>query len=305
MHLYGDAQLRYTNFHYHGDVAIEPIHWTFFNPKIGGRYDLSSQSSLYASAGLSTREPTRNDLFQGEDNASFAHDLRAVRPERLLDLESGWDFRTRSVTLTANVYAMELRHEIASTGQLSDIGLLLRQNVDRSYRRGLELSGLWQATSKLSLHGNANLSRNRIHTWTQFFDVYDANGNIIDSRPFVFHDVNPVLTPTAVFNAGADYTPSSQLSFGIVSRYIGKMYLDNTNNDTFITPRYFDLDANASVAVFRGTRLKLQINNALNSKKLYPSGYSYQFINDGKPDGISYYYPQATRNAVVMLDFTM
>ena len=304
-HLYGDAQLRYTNFHYHGDVSIAPIHWTFFNPKLGGRYDLSTQSSVYASAGLSTREPTRNDLFQGEDNASFAHDLHAVHPERLLDLEGGWDYRTRSVTLAANVYAMEFRHEIASTGQLSDIGLLLRQNVNRSYRRGVELSGQWQATSRLSLHGNANLSRNRIHTWTQFFDVYDANGNLIDSRPIDFHDVNPVLTPTAVFNLGADFTPSSRLTFGFVTRYIGKMYLDNTNNDAFVTPRYFDVDANASVGIARGTRLKLQINNALNAKKLYPSGYSYQFINDGKPDGISYYYPQATRNAVVMLDFTM
>ena len=304
-HLYGDVQLRHTSFHYHGDVSIAPIHWTFFNPKIGGRYDLSPSSSVYASAGLSTREPTRNDLFQGEDNASFAHDLHAVRPERLLDLESGWDCRTRTVTLSADVYAMEFRHEIASTGELSDIGLLLRRNVDRSYRRGIELSGRWQTTPKLTLHGNATLSRNRIHTWTQFFDVYDANGNFVDSRPIVFHDVNPVLTPTAVFNAGAGYTPNPHLSFGLVGRYISKMYLDNTNNDAFVTPRSFDLDGNASVSVLRSTRLKLQVNNALNSKKLYPSGYSYQFISDGKPDGISYYYPQATRNVVVMLDFTM
>ena len=28
---------------------------------------------------------THFSLFQGEDNASFAHDLHAVKPERLLD----------------------------------------------------------------------------------------------------------------------------------------------------------------------------------------------------------------------------
>ena len=38
---------------------------------------VSPQASVYASAGVSTREPTRNDMFQGEDNASFAHDLHA------------------------------------------------------------------------------------------------------------------------------------------------------------------------------------------------------------------------------------
>src|SRR5437016_3206948 len=31
-HLYSDLQVRSTNFHYHGDVAIAPIRWTFFNP---------------------------------------------------------------------------------------------------------------------------------------------------------------------------------------------------------------------------------------------------------------------------------
>ena len=35
-----------------------------------------------------------------------------------------------------------------------------------------------------------------------------------------------------------------------------------------------------------------------------PSGYSYLFITQQKTvDGISYYYPQATRNAVVMVEF--
>src|SRR5258706_1884523 len=51
-HLYSDLQVRTTNFHYHGDVAIAPIRWTFFNPKLGARYDLSAASSVYASAGM-------------------------------------------------------------------------------------------------------------------------------------------------------------------------------------------------------------------------------------------------------------
>src|SRR5213075_502915 len=189
-HLYADMQLRTTDFHYHGDVAIDPIRWTFFNPKVGARYDLSSTSGVYASAGMSTREPTRNDLFQGEDNASFAHDLHAVEPERLIDLEAGWDHHTRAATFKANVYAMEFHHEIASTGELSDIGLLLRRNVDRSYRRGLEMEETWQATPSLRLRGNANLSRNRISKWTQFFGD--------ESR--VYRDVNPLLTPALLLN---------------------------------------------------------------------------------------------------------
>jgi len=303
-HLYSDLQVRTTNFHYHGDVAIAPIRWTFFNPKLGARYDLSAASSFYASAGMSTREPTRNDLFQGEDNATFAHDLHAVHPERLVDLEAGWNSRGRTATFGANVYAMNFHNEIASTGELSPIGLLLRRNVDRSYRRGLELEYSWQAMSRLKLRGNATLSRNRIHTWTQFYDVYDAAGNIVGSQPITFHDVNPILTPTMIVNQSIEYAPSSSLIFGMTGRHVGRSYLDNTNNRAFIAPAFTTLEANAAIALSHGVSLRLQVNNLTNNKRVFPSGYSYLFLTpDRTIEGISYYYPQATRNATVMVDF--
>src|SRR5207244_11585752 len=104
-------------------------------------------------------------LFQGEDNASFAHDLHAVDPERLIDLEAGWDHHTRATTFKANVYAMEFHHEIASTGELSDIGLLLRRNVDRSYRRGIELEAAWQATPSRALRAHDSRSGTHVRHW--------------------------------------------------------------------------------------------------------------------------------------------
>jgi len=303
-HLYSDTQLRTTNFHYHGDVAIEPIRWTFLNPKIGARYDLSSTSGVYGSIGLSRREPARSDLFGGEDNASIAYDLHAVRPERLLDIESGWDYRGASATLHANVYAMEFRNEIASTGELSEIGALLRRNVDRSYRRGIELDYSWQAVPRLTLRGNANVSRNRIHTWTQFYDVYDAAGNITGSEPLTFHDVNPVLTPSLIVNHTVEYAPTSKTMFGITGRHVGRSYLDNTNNNAFVAPSFTTFEANGSFALSHGMSLRVQVNNILNNKRVFPSGYSYLFLTPQRTiEGVSYYYPQATRNAVVMVDF--
>jgi iron complex outermembrane recepter protein len=303
-HLYSDAQLRTTNFHYHGDVAIAPIRWTFFNPKLGARYDLSSSASLFTSAGISTREPTRNDLFQGEDNASFAHDLRAVHPERVVDLEAGWDEHRGPLTISANVYAMEFRHEIASTGELSDIGLLLRRNVDRSYRRGIELDYAWQAMPKLRLRGNASVSHNRINTWTQFYDVYDVAGAIVGSQPLVYHDVNPVLTPTVIVNQTLEYALSSSVTLDVTGRHVGRSYLDNTNNGSFVAPAFSTIDAGAAIALAHNMRLRVQVNNALNDKRVFPSGYSYLFLTPAKTiEGISYYYPQATRNAVVTVDY--
>jgi len=306
-HTYGDAQLRYTNFRYHGDVVIEPIHWTFFNPKIGARFDLSPKSGVYASAGMSTREPARNDLFQGEDNASFAHDLHAVRPERVLDFEGGWDYHGTRLDVAANLYAMEFHNEIASTGELSDIGLLLRRNVDRSHRRGVELDAAWQASPKVRLRTVANFSSNRIKTWTQFYDVYSEAGEYLESRPLVHHDVDPLLTPRAIVSQSIDVTPSPRVAFGLTGRYVGKSYLDNTNNDDLVAPSFFIVDGNAGYDLTPQVRVSLQINNLTNRRRVFPSGYSYLFMNRSVEgdviSGIPYYYPQATRNAVVMVDF--
>lgn len=302
-HLYGDAQVRHTDFHYHGDVSIDPISWTFFNPRLGARYDLNARSSIYASAGVSTREPTRNDLFQGEDNATVAHDLRAVKPERLLDLEGGWTFTTSKLSLTANAYAMEFRNEIASTGELSDIGLLLRRNVDRSYRRGLELDATWQVAPSVRLRTTANASRNRIRAWTQFYDVYDAAGNVVGSEPLVHHNVNPVLTPALIVTQAIEVAATRRIAVGAVGRYVAKSYLDNTNNASFVAPSFFTLDGNVAVSLNDQLRLSLQVNNILNNRRVFPSGYDYLYIGpDQKIGGTSYYFPQATRNAVVMLD---
>ncbi|HEV7425107.1 MAG TPA: TonB-dependent receptor [Thermoanaerobaculia bacterium] len=303
-HLYSDTQLRTADFHYHGDVQIDPIRWTFFNPKVGARYDVSSTSGVYASAGLSTREPARSDLFGGEDNASVSYDLHAVRPERLLDLESGWDYRAASATVHANVYAMEFRNEIASTGELSAIGALLRRNVDRSYRRGLELEYSWQAMPRVTLRGNANVSRNRIHTWTQFYDAYDSSGSITAHVPITFHDVNPVLTPSLIVNQTIEFAPTSKTTFGLTARHVGRSYLDNTNNGSFTAPAFTTFEASAAIAIRHDMSIRVQINNLLNNKRVFPSGYSYLFLTPQRTiEGVSYYYPQATRNASVMVDF--
>ena len=300
--LYGDAQVRHATFDYHGDVEIPSIDWTFFNPKLGARYTLDPRSSVYVSLGTTTREPARNDMFLGEDNPPVPLDPRGVRPERVVDLEAGWDFRTPRFDLSANVYAMEFRNEIAATGEQSEIGLTLRKNVDRSFRRGIELDAAWQAARTLRLRTVANLSRNRIRDWTQFVDVYDAEGNWTGSRPVSYRDVEPLLTPSLVVSQSVDYTPNARFRSSVTGRWVGRAYLDNTNHPDLDTPAYFVADANLSYAVTDWARVTLQVNNVLNNDEIRPSGYSYLYYSEEELTGTAYYYPHATRNAVVLLD---
>jgi iron complex outermembrane receptor protein len=299
--LYGDAQVRRATFEYHGDIDLESIGWTFFNPKLGARYALGAHSSVYASAGYTTREPARNDLFFGEDNPTIPYDLPAVRPERVIDFEAGWNFRRANVDFAANVYAMEFRNEIALTGELSEIGLPLRRNVDCSHRRGIELEASWQAHPRLRLQTSANFSSNRIDEWTQVVDVYDDAGNWVDARAVHYEDVEPLLTPSVLLSQSITYTPGNRLLFGATGRHVGESYLDNTNG--LVAPSYTMLDLTASYAFTPRMRVTLQVNNALDAERVYPSGYSYLYSTGDVQSGTAYYYPQATRNAVILMDF--
>src|SRR5665647_467563 len=120
-------------------------------------------------------------MLQGEDNPSIAYDLTAVRPENVVDVESGFELARPGLQLQVNGFLMEFRHEIAQTGELSEIGLPLRRNVDRSFRRGLEVDLTWRPWSPLRLRHSATYSYNRIRSWTQVYDVYDEAGNWSDS----------------------------------------------------------------------------------------------------------------------------
>ena len=59
----------------------------------------------------------------------------------------------------------------------------------------------------------------------------------------------------------------------------------------------------AEFALPKNAKVTLQVNNLTNRKAYYPSGYSYLTMNPaGVIGGTSYFYPQATRNFVIMLD---
>ena len=73
------------------------------------------------------------------------------------------------------------------------------------------------------------------------------------------------------------------------------------------TPVEKTLDLSSSVALGRDLRLAVQVYNALDNDRILPSGYSYLYMTrtatTDTPGGTAYYYPQATRHAVVLLQW--
>ena len=310
--LWADAQVRHARFEYRGDQALGSVSWTFFNPKAGVRFDPSPTVGLYASVGRMGREPARSDMLNGEDNATLPYDLGAVEPERVVDAEGGVEVRRGGFVGRATVYAMEFDNEIALSGELSEIGLPVRRNAGRSHRRGVELDLAWSLSPRWRLAATGALSRNRIEAWTQHYDVYDAEGEWLESVPLVHRDVEPLLTPSALVNASVEWNPSSDLGMLVNGRWVDRAQLDNTGNPGFRTPSFFSLDAQASVSLRRWVkqgepRVRVQATNLLDDDRIWPSGYSYlYFVRDGAGrdalEGVPYYYPLATRSVYVTLD---
>ena len=235
-------------------------------------------------------------------------DLEAVRPERVVNAELGAEWRTPRWALAANLYAMEFDDEIAATGEQSELGYAIRRNLPESYRRGLELEGSWRPHPRLELRGTANLSRNRITRWTQALDLYDEAGEWLGSESRTFHGTRPALSPERIFAAAAAWRATRELRLELAARHAGPAQLDNTGERQLATRAYTLVDLTAELAAGRwleagNPRLRLQVNNLLDARRVWASGYSYPFLvqegGGARLDGIPYYYPQAPRHFVL------
>ena len=286
--IHGDLQVRHAAFRYEPDanagVESRRVDWTFVNPKIGATWQATSAVRLFASYGRNGREPTRNDMFAGFDNldttnVEFIGTFDRVKPESVRDLEAGVAARLGRVGVQANLYAMDFHDEIAPIGPLSYLGLPLRKNVNRSYRRGVEIDVAVQATTSLTATANATLSHNRIDEYTD-----DATG-------VTYRDVEPLLTPRAMANASLVYALGHALTASLDGRFVGPSYLANTSDARFTTPGRVTADASVAWTIARYT-LGVRATN-LTSTPFYTGGYT-----DG---AISYYYVLPPRSWFVTL----
>jgi iron complex outermembrane recepter protein len=271
---FADLQLRRALFRYTPDAAAgfgasEPsTGWTFFNPKAGLTYAATGAIDLFASVGRTTREPTRSDLFAGNDDVSQGvltdlGGLQAVRPEQVTDVEAGVRLRGRRVQLEVNAFRMDFRNEIARIGALSALGAELRSNVGASVRQGLEADLRVQPTGALTLTTVASLSRNRIR---EFTDATAPGGSVVR------RDVPPLLTPAVTGTQRVDWRAARRLDLGLELRYQGLSYLRNDGDRTLTLPSYWLVDAMLRVP-FGAHDITVRGVNLANSDR-FGSGYA-------------------------------
>lgn len=194
--------------------------YNFFNPKFGLNYNFASNNTLYASYGISHKEPVRNN-FQAE----FAVGNKMPKAERLNDLEVGYKYESSTFSVGANFYYMNYKDQFVLTGELDDIGEAVTRNLDKSYRMGVELSAAWQPVSWFKWDANATLSRNR---------VKDMAVTLTDGGNYTIKGDTPLaFSPDFIFNNIFSLNYKG-FKASLMSQYVSKQHLTNTGFDYYI-----------------------------------------------------------------------
>ena len=296
---FADMQYRYV---YHSMDGFEgnpglDVHrkFDFFNPKAGITYHFNGLQ-IYGSYALGHKEPNRDDFQAGVTSQPNA--------EALHDFELGIEKKSVQYNFSANLYYMLYKDQLVLTGKINDVGSYPRVNVPNSYRLGLELQGGYVFTKWLQANANLSISRNKIKSFTEYIDNWDTWG-----QETVQHSNTDIsFSPNIIGGATIKIIPAKNLEINLLSKYVGKQYLDNTQNDARSLKAFFTEDARLTYALkvkwLKEVNIIGQVNNIFNSMYV-ANGWTYPYYENGSLINSNGYFPMAGTNFMLAVNIKL
>ncbi len=270
----------------------------FFNPKVGATYFMNPESNFYASFSVANKEPNRDDYINATANLYPAS-------ERLYNTEAGYRFRNEGLQAGINLYHMQYKDQLVLTGKINDVGESIRQNVDDSYRLGVELDASYTISKQWMLNANAAFSKNKIRNYLDYLYEYDDNGNLSNTVTTAYRNTDISFSPALVAFAELAYAPVNGLAIALQNKYVSKQYLDNTQDETRKLDGYFvsNIRAGYTFSAFgvKKVSLNLLVNNVFD-KQYESNGYTYSSLYQGLRTTENFYFPQAGTNFLLSLN---
>ena len=251
--LNGSVQYRHVDFSYtdHMDPTMSfsssdfDTNWNFINYSLGVSYSINPNNKLYARYSVVNREPTRTDMFGG--NEFFIGELTTNKAERSHDIEVGYEVSTSKVRANLNLYYMNFRNERVLNGEYGLNGLPLHDTADKSYRYGIEGSIDWNFWGNFYYTLNTSIGKNRIKT-----NTYDEKTHI--------------MTPAFVFNNEIRYE-SGKWKIALSNLYHTKMYIDMTNE--YSVPEHLSFNLKGAYRINKSLEVSARVNNIFNKTNYY------------------------------------
>jgi len=293
--LYGDLQFRsiqYDMSGLHDDFRdlTQSHHFNFFNPKAGVVYALSGNQSLYFSVAIANREPGRSVYRDSDAN-------QKVLPERLTDLEVGYRVGGKNIKIETNLYYMDYKDQLVLTGQINNVGEAIKTNVAKSYRAGIELVAGVKFLKMMEWNLHGAYSQNKILDFISYTDDWYAwPEQVIDSMG----TTNSSFSPSVVAGSNLSVLPVKDLKISLISNYVGRQYIDNTQTKSRSLDPYFvnNLLINYSVKPKWVKQLDFMVSlNNIFSEEYSSNAWVYTYYAGGdRPEEMNGYFPQAKFN---------
>ena len=311
--LYADLQKRKVEYQFIGNVedgntAKQTVHLGFFNPKVGIHHSLNANQAVYASFAVANREPNRNDFVESTPKSRPLH-------ETLYDVEMGYQFLGEWLSFGAHVYLMQYKNQLAPTGKINDVGAYTRTNIEKSFRRGIELEGTLKLVDKLHWVSNMTLSQNKIAVFTEYIDNWDT----WRQEKVEHENTDLAFSPSVIWASQFNLKLSERMDIDFISKYVGEQFIDNTSSEDRKLNDYLTNNLRVTYNIkntwFDIAKLTLQVNNLLGNEYV-SNAWVYRFIsNYWDPRGsdpyvnkdaekgynMAAYFPEATRNYLLSL----
>lgn len=255
----------------------------FLNPKAGLTYQPNNLSKITFLASIANREPTRADI----KDAIKGSGSQAPKPETMLDLELGCSYNPNDWKISANAYFMGYNDQLVASGKLNNVGYALMENVEKSYRIGIEIATGIQMLSWLKAEANITLSQNKIINYIHYEEHYN---NPNDWEPMAQKAVNYgntqlAFSPNVVGAALVSIEPIKNLKLQLTAKYVGEQYYDNTERDETRLAPYCVVNTKCSyLHKLNGGReieFQLLVNNIFD-KQYINNAWGYEaYFDDG------------------------
>ena len=261
---WGDLQFRHIDYDLKGLDEAGPIDYSFnfnfFNPKTGLLFNVNSSNTLYASVAMSHKEPSRTDILESGGN---------VKPETMFDYEFGYRLSVPKASFELNLYLMEYKNQLVTTGRVDSDGYMIKENVEKSYRRGVEFSASWTPFRFLKIDANATFSTNKV------VGLGDLS-----------------YSPNTIAMAQVSLFPFENASIKLNGKYVGKQYCDNQSSAENALPAYFVSNL-ACGYKWKTLECDFNVNNLFDAK----------YVSYGYAGG--YYFPQPGINFSFAVRFSL
>jgi iron complex outermembrane receptor protein len=299
LNLYTDLQFRNINYSIGGfDENLKDVtqnhKYNFFNPKAGFTYNLDEKQKVFSSFGVSQREPDRDDFTDADPG-------KTPVPEKLFDYEAGYEFHSSILMLKGNLYYMFYHDQLILTGKINNVGATILTNVPKSYRQGIEIETGIQIFENLNWYENLTISRNIIPVFEDLTDNWDnslQDKEILKNKTISF-------SPSIIAGSVIDYYPFNNFHLSLNTKYVGKQYIDNTQNTERMLKAY--LVQNISFLytikskIFKEMTCQFVVNN-LFDKMYETNAWVYKYIEEGSLHVMDGYFPQAGINCMVKFE---